>query len=134
MLGLPLDHVAVAVASIDEATPAFERLTGSRATPVESLEGQRVRVAFVGALELLEPTHPDTPVGRFLQKRGSGLHHIAYRTEDLVAELARARAAGFEPIDAEPRTGARGHRVAFLHPRSTGGVLIELVEHAARRP
>jgi methylmalonyl-CoA/ethylmalonyl-CoA epimerase len=130
MLGLPLDHVAIAVASIAEAAPLFERLTGSPRSATESVEGQNVRVAFVGAVELIEPTHPDSAVGRFLQKRGGGLHHVAYRTPDLRAELVRARDAGFEPIDTVPRAGARGHLVAFLHPRSTGGVLVELVEHA----
>jgi methylmalonyl-CoA/ethylmalonyl-CoA epimerase len=130
MLGLPLDHVAVAVPSLDEALPRFERLTGSPPSPVELVAAQRVRVAFVGAVELIEPTHTESAVGRFLSARGSGLHHVAYRTEDLRAELERLRVAGYELIDAEPRPGARGHMVAFLHPRSTGGVLVELVEHA----
>jgi methylmalonyl-CoA epimerase len=130
MLALPLDHVAVAVPSIEEAAPHYERLTGERSTPVEVVAGQNVRVAFVGSVELIQPTRPDTAVGRFLEKRGSGLHHLAYRTDDIAAELERLRNAGYELIDAEPRAGARGHKVAFLHPSSTGGVLIELVEHA----
>lgn len=130
MLGLPLDHVAIAVRSIEEAAPRFERLTGSQRSETEDVEAQGVRVAFVGAVELIEPTGPDGAVARFLEKRGSGLHHVAYRTPDLAAELARARGAGFEPIDPGPRPGARGHLVAFLHPRSTGGVLVELVQHA----
>ena len=104
-------------------------------TEVEVLEGQGVRTSFCGAVELLEPLHPDTPVGRFLARRGPGLHHIAYRTPDLEAELRRLEKEGIELIDSQPRAGARGHRIAFLHPRSTGGVLIELVEsddaHAA---
>lgn len=130
MLGLPLDHVAVAVPSIAEALPLYERLTGARPSEVEEVAGQGVRVAFLGALELIEPTRPDGGVARFLERRGPGLHHIAYRTEDIARELERARGAGFEAIDAEARPGAFGHRVAFLHPRSTGGVLVELVEHA----
>jgi methylmalonyl-CoA epimerase len=129
MLELPLDHVAIAVPSIADAAPSFERLSGAACSAVEAVAGQGVRVAFIGALELIEPTDADTPVGRFLQTRGSGLHHVAYRTADIEGELARVRAAGFEAIDAAPRRGARGHRVAFLHPRSTGGVLVELVEH-----
>ena len=124
------DHVAVAVPSIEESAPRYERLTGGKLTPVEVVAEQNVRVAFVGTLELIQPTRPDSAVGRFLEKRGSGLHHLAYRTENIRAELARLRKAGYELIDAEPRAGARGHKVAFLHPRSTGGVLIELVEHA----
>jgi methylmalonyl-CoA/ethylmalonyl-CoA epimerase len=125
---LSVDHVAVAVASLGEAVPLYELLTGSRSSPVEELPSQGVRVAFVGALELLEPLGPETPVGRFLASRGPGLHHVAYRTPDLVAELARLVEAGVELIDHAPRPGARGHRVAFLHPGSTGRVLIELVE------
>jgi methylmalonyl-CoA/ethylmalonyl-CoA epimerase len=95
---------------------------------VEEIASQGVKVAFVGQVELLEPTDPDTPVGRFLAKRGPGLHHIAYHVADLPGELARLAADGMELIDREPRAGAGGHRVAFLHPRSTGGILIELVE------
>lgn len=129
MPDLPLDHVAIAVPSIAAAHPLYERLSGARCSPVEEVEGQGVRVAFVGFVELLEPTAPDTPVGRFLRKRGPGLHHLAYRTPDLTSELSRLRGAGFEPIDPAPRSGARGHRVAFLHPGGTGGVLVELVEH-----
>jgi methylmalonyl-CoA/ethylmalonyl-CoA epimerase len=125
---LSVDHVAVAVASLGEAVPLYELLTGSRSSAVEELPSQGVRVAFVGALELLEPLGPETPVGRFLASRGPGLHHVAYRTPDLVAELARLVEAGVELIDHAPRPGARGHRVAFLHPGSTGRVLIELVE------
>jgi methylmalonyl-CoA epimerase len=131
MLGLQLDHVAIAVRSLEQATPHFERLTGSTATPVEVIEGQGVRVSFVGSVELVEPTLADSPVGRFLERKGGGLHHVAYRTENLVGEMERLRAARYELIDARPRPGARGHMVAFLHPGSTGGVLVELVEHTA---
>lgn len=130
MTGLPLDHVAIAVPSLGQAVPLHEALAGRSASPVETLESQGVRVAFVGAVELLEPLGPDTPVGRFLSRQGPGLHHLAYRVADLDGELARLIGLGFEPIDREGRPGARGHRVAFLHPRSTGKVLVELVEHA----
>lgn len=128
MNGLPLDHVAIAVSSLGDALPLYQSLTGSNGSPVEEIPSQRVRVAFVGAIELLEPTDPDSPVGRFLQRSGPGLHHIAYRTPDIRQELSRLRAAGFELVDEEPRPGARGHLVAFLHPRSTGRVLTELVQ------
>jgi methylmalonyl-CoA/ethylmalonyl-CoA epimerase len=91
-----------------------------------------VNVVFLGSgsakLELVEPLSPDTPVGRFLAKRGQGIHHIAYRVEDLAATLDRLAEAGFELIDRTPRRGAHGRLVAFVHPRSTAGVLIELVE------
>ena len=124
----PLDHVAVAVRSIEERRALFELLSGETCTVPETLEAQGVRVAFVGAVELLEPLGPDTTIGRFLERRGEGLHHIAYRTQDLDRELARLDAEGVPLIDRVPRQGARGHRVAFLHPSGAGGVLVELVE------
>jgi methylmalonyl-CoA epimerase len=128
MFSYPLDHVAVAVPSLQEASRHFELLSGAPSTPVEVLESQGVRVAFVGSIELLEPLGPDTTVGRFLARRGPGLHHIAYRVPNLPEALSRAREEGFQLIDGEPRPGARGHLVAFLHPRSTGGILVELVQ------
>ncbi|HUF52099.1 MAG TPA: methylmalonyl-CoA epimerase [Longimicrobiales bacterium] len=128
---LQLDHVAIAVESIAVSLPLFESLTGGVGSPVERVDAQGVLVAFVGTgtgrLELLEPTAPDSAVGRFLTRRGAGLHHIAYRVDDLDAALAGLAAAGVELIDHRPRPGAGGQRVAFLHPRSTGGVLVELV-------
>jgi methylmalonyl-CoA/ethylmalonyl-CoA epimerase len=130
--GLPLDHVAIAVASIQDALPALEAVTGAAGSPRERVESQGVELCFVGTgdgkLELLQPLSPDSPVGRFLEKRGPGLHHIAYRVTDIEARLRSLEAAGIELIDRSPRPGAGGHRVAFLHPRSTGGVLMELVE------
>jgi len=125
---LPLDHVAVAVRSIEESRSRFELVSGASCTAPEFLEAQGVRVAFVGAIELIEPLGPETTVGRFLARRGEGLHHIAFRTPDLERELARLDAEGVPLIDRVPRPGARGHRVAFLHPSGTGGVLVELVE------
>lgn len=125
---LPLDHIAIAVPSIEEAAPVYERLTGERCSPIEVIDGQGVAVAFVGSVELLEPRDPDGTVARFLERNGPGLHHVAWRTPDIRAELARLTGEGFELVDAEPRPGAGGHLVAFLHPRSTGKVLTELVE------
>ena len=125
----PLHHVAVAVASLEEASSLFSLLLGAAPTPVETLPEQGVRLCFVGSLELLEPLGPDTPVGRFLTRRGQALHHIAYVTEDIVAELARLESEGLELIDRVPRRGAGGHLVAFVHPTSTSGVLVELVQH-----
>lgn len=96
---------------------------------METLPHQGVRVQFVGPrLELLEPLDTDSGVGRFLARNGPGLHHVAFASTDLEADLARLAAEGFELIDTEPRPGAFGHRVAFLHPRSTGRVLVELVQ------
>lgn len=128
---LPLDHVAIAVESIAASRPLFESLIGATGSRAEPVPEQGVTVSFIGTgagrVELLEPTGPDTPVGRFLARRGPGLHHIAFRVADIEAELERLAARGVELIDRQPRAGAHGHRVAFLHPRSTGGVLVELV-------
>lgn len=126
---LPLDHVAMAVQSIDEALRLFELISGETGSPPQTIESQGVRVTFVGMIELLEPLGPDTTVGRFLKRRGSGLHHVAYRTNNIVSELARLNSEGIRLIDSEPRPGAHG-LVAFLHPSSTGGVLVELVQHS----
>jgi methylmalonyl-CoA epimerase len=124
---LPLDHVGVAVPSIEEYRLHYESLTGEKCSDPVDISSQGVRVAFVGMIELLEPTGPDTTVGRFLARRGPGLHHIAYRTEDIVRELERTRTRGVRLIDETPRPGAHG-LVAFLHPSSTGGILMELVQ------
>jgi methylmalonyl-CoA epimerase len=126
---LPLDHVAIAVQSIEEAGRLFELISGETGSPPQTIESQGVRVAFVGMIELLEPLGPDTTVGRFLERRGSGLHHVAYRTNNIISELARLHSEGIRLIDSEPRPGAHG-LVAFLHPSSTGGVLVELVQHS----
>ena len=123
-----LDHVAIAVHSIEESRQAFELVSGDSCTPPEDIEAQGVRVAFVGAVELIEPLRPDSTVARFLGRHGEGLHHIAYLTHDLDAELVRLASAGVPLIDRVPRTGAGGHRVSFLHPSASGGVLVELVE------
>jgi methylmalonyl-CoA/ethylmalonyl-CoA epimerase len=132
MSQLELDHVAIAVQSIADALPTFEALVRASGSTLERVESQGVAVAFVGEgagrLELIEPLSPESGVGRFLAKRGPGVHHLAYRVGDLTGTLERLAADGVELIDRAPRPGAHGHRVAFLHPRSTGGVLIELVE------
>lgn len=130
----PLDHVGIAVPSLDDALPMWEAIVGSPGTGRERVETQGVEVIFVGAgagrVELLAPTRPDSPVARFLDRRGSGMHHLCYRVPDIRAALDDFRRQGYELIDQEPRTGAHNHRVAFLHPRTTAGVLIELLEAA----
>lgn len=133
MNSLPFDHVAVAVRSIAEARPLYELLTGETCSPVQTLADQGVDVAFVGSVELLEPLDADTPVGRFLDGRGPGLHHVAFRVPDLHEALPELRDAGLRLVDETPRPGARGHRVVFVHPNSTGGVLVELVESPTAR-
>jgi len=124
-----LDHVAVAVHSLEESCPIFALLAGAPCSPPETLEDQGVRVSFSGSLELLEPLGPETTVARFLDRGGPGIHHIAYRVSDLSETLERLQRDGFRLIDPKPRTGARGHQVAFLHPKSTGGILVELVAY-----
>jgi methylmalonyl-CoA epimerase len=128
----PLDHVAIAVPSIAAALPLFESLSGASGSLPEHIPEQGVNVVFVGSagtrLELIEPARPDSPVARFLERRGPGLHHIAYLVPDIAAALAAWVAQGYAAIDATPRAGAHGRRVAFLHPRSAQGVLIELVQ------
>ena len=128
----PLDHIAIALPSISAALPVFERLAGVRGSPIEHVPDQHVNVAFIGTgpnrIELIEPASPDSPIASFLERRGAGLHHIAYRVPDLVAALDDLAALDWELIDRVPRTGAHGRRVAFVHPRSTHRVLVELVE------
>ena len=129
MSSYTLDHVAVAVASLEEACVLFQLLSGESCSPVETLEAQGVRATFSGSVELIEPLGPETTVARFLERRGPGLHHVAFRVPDLPEALSRLQEAGIRLIDTSPRTGARGHQVAFLHPESTGGVLVELVSY-----
>ncbi len=129
MNGLPLDHVGVAVPSIQESAATFEPITGATCSTIEELPEQDVNVAFVGSIELIEPRSNTSPVARFLTRRGPGIHHVAYRVSDLRATLQDLNTRGFQLIDDEPRLGARGHLVAFVHPKSTGGTLIELVQH-----
>lgn len=127
-----LDHVAIAVPSIDDVLPQYETLLGARGSLPETVESQGVRIVFIGSglakVELLEPLRPDSPVARFLEKRGPGLHHLAYRVPDIDAALSAQIAAGARPIDAVPRRGAHDRRIAFLHPQGFAGVLIELIE------
>jgi methylmalonyl-CoA/ethylmalonyl-CoA epimerase len=130
--GLALDHVAIAVPTLEQAGPYLA--LGLRPDgPDEVVAGQGVRVRLLrgdgAAIELLAPLAEDTPVARFLERRGPGLHHLAFRVADLEGEIARLRSLGATFIDAEPRPGRGGSRVAFLHPRWTGGVLVELVAH-----
>jgi methylmalonyl-CoA/ethylmalonyl-CoA epimerase len=128
---LPLDHVGIAVPSLDAAIPVWERLTGGESYGRERVEAQGVEVVFVGRgpgrLELLAPLGPDSPVARHLERRGAGMHHLAYRVEDVEGALAALAAEGYELIDRSGRAGSHGRTVAFLHPRAAGGVLVELL-------
>ena len=127
-----LDHIGVAVRSLQQATGLYKAL-GWAAIPVESVSSEKVKVAFVemenqAAVELLEPTSEDSVIAKFLSKRGEGIHHICLRVQDLDAALVRLKAAGVRLIDEKPRPGAKNCRVAFIHPSSCNGVLVELSE------
>lgn len=128
---MKLHHVGIATGDLDEARRRYE-LLGYRLEAEEGLASQGVRAAMLRSgddrLELLEPTGPDTPVGRFLAKRGPGLHHLAFACDSVAAELEKLRRQGARLIDEKPRPGFGGHLVAFVHPNWAGGVLIELVE------
>jgi len=127
-----IDHIGIAVNSLAEAVPAFSALLGTNSRGEEDVPSEGVRVAFFGTgagrVELLEPTDPESPVARFLDRRGEGVHHVCLAVEDLDAAVARAEAEGLEILPPRIREGAGGHRVAFLHPKTTSGVLIELSE------
>ncbi len=126
-----IDHIGIAVADLREAKRAYEAL-GIPCTKEEEVPTEKARIAMFpigeGRIELLESTAPDGPIARFIARRGEGLHHICFAVEDLEGAMARARAEGLRLVDAVPRRGEGGHRVAFIHPASTSGVLIELRE------
>jgi methylmalonyl-CoA epimerase len=129
-----IDHIGVAVEDIDAALALYEKSFEMELAHRETVESQGVEAVLLdvgdGHVELLRPLGPDTAVGKFLARKGPGLHHVAYAVDDIDATLRQLSAAGIELIDAEPRTGIRGSRVAFLHPRATGSVLTEIVEPA----
>jgi methylmalonyl-CoA/ethylmalonyl-CoA epimerase len=130
-----IDHVGVAVSDLDRAMALYQGTFGMPVLHRETVESQGVEAVLLdvgdGHVELLRPLGPQTVVGEFIAKRGEGLHHVAYRVADIDATLAQLRDHGVQLIDAEARVGIRGSRVAFLHPRATGGVLTELVEPVA---
>jgi methylmalonyl-CoA/ethylmalonyl-CoA epimerase len=129
-----IDHVGVAVEDIDAALELYESAFAMPLAHRETVEDQGVEAVLLdvgdGHVELLRPLGPETAVGKFLERKGPGLHHVAYAVDDIDATLAKLAAAGLELIDSEARVGIRGSRVGFLHPRSTGGVLTEIVEPA----
>ena len=129
-----IDHIGVAVEDLDAALKLYDADLDLALVHRETVESQGVEAVLLdvgeGHVELLKPLGPDTPVGKFLAAKGPGLHHVAYQTPDIEAELERLRAAGLRLIDEQPRTGIRNSRVAFVHPKSTGGVLTEIVQPA----
>jgi methylmalonyl-CoA epimerase len=128
-----IDHVAIAVDNLDETLEQFERLFGAKAQHRETIEGYGVEVATVDlgstSIEFVEGKTPDSPTRRYVDKKGPGIHHVALEVDDIESAIATLAAAGAELIDRSPRTGKGGSKVAFVHPRSTGRVLYELVEN-----
>jgi methylmalonyl-CoA epimerase len=127
-----VEHLGIAVPNLEEAARFYQQALGLPLEGVENIEGQKVRVGFfpVGEsrIELVEPAAPDSPISKFLEKKGAGLHHICLEVEDLNAALEELKAKGVRLIDSEPRPGAHGYNIAFVHPQSASGVLLELTE------
>ena len=131
MADLPhIAHVGIAVADLEAALAFYRDVLGLVPHPAEAVDGATIVSLALGdsEVELLAPLQPDTPIGRFLARRGPGIHHICYRVADLDAALESCRAAGYRLVDEVPRTGAAGRRIAFIHPKATAGILLELTE------
>jgi methylmalonyl-CoA/ethylmalonyl-CoA epimerase len=127
-----ITHIGIAVKSLSESITRYEHLFGFGPKHTEEVQEQQVRAAFFrigdSGVELLEPTGEESPIARFIARRGEGVHHLSFEVENIEEELLRLRSEGFVLVDETPRTGADGFKVAFLHPKSTGGVLIELCQ------
>lgn len=127
-----INHIGIAVQSLADNIPFYRDALGMPFKGIEEVAEQKVRVAMLqvgeSMIELLEPTSPDSPIAKFLEKNGPGIHHIAYEVADIEAAIARLKADGARMIDEQPRTGAHGSRIAFVHPKSSGGVLTELCQ------
>ncbi|MBL0927289.1 MAG: methylmalonyl-CoA epimerase [Phycisphaerales bacterium] len=134
-----VNHIGIAVRSLEAQRSFYEGVLGARFEGVEEVPDQKVRVAFYSLgpgdapvrLEVLEPTSPDSPIAQFIEKRGEGLHHVAYTVDGIESRLAALKAGGVRLIDERPRPGAHGTRIAFLHPKASMGVLTELCEPPA---
>lgn len=130
---MKIDHIGIAVKSLAETVRIYEDIIGLKVSDYDQVDDQGVRVAMIptgeSRIELLEPMHGDSPIEKFLAKRGEGIHHIALRVDNIEEALERFKAAGARLIDAVPRQGAHNTKIAFVHPATTHGVLLELVEH-----
>jgi len=124
-----IDHLGIAVKSIDQSLAYYEKVLGLKCERIEVVESQKVRTAFISIgevhLELLEPTSPESTIAKFIEKKGEGLNHVAYYTDDIEGQLAQAKANGAQLLNEKPFEGANNKMVAFLHPKTTGGVLTE---------
>ncbi len=132
-----IEHLGIAVKSLDEAIPFWEKKLGLKCYAIEEVKEQKVRTAFfkVGQskIELLESTDPEGPIGKFIEKKGEGIHHLAFAVDGLQASLDEVAGKGVQLIDKSPRKGAEGLDIAFLHPKSTGGILMELCEDPKKK-
>ena len=130
---MKVDHIGIAVKSLTEAVKVYQDAIGLDVSGYDEVDDQGVRIAMLtigeSRIELLEPTREDSPIEKFMMKRGEGIHHIAVRVDDIEQALERLKASGVRLIDSTPRRGAHNTRIAFIHPSSTHGVLLELVEH-----
>ncbi len=130
---MKIAHIGIAVKDLEKALTFYRDVLGLKASTPQVLKEQQVKVAFMPLgetkLELLEPTHPESPVARFLEERGEGIHHLAVEVADIEAKLKEIEASGARLIDKTPRQGAGGARIAFLHPKSASGVLLELCQY-----
>ena len=134
----PIDHIGIAVESLEKAMPFYQKTLGLPLAEIEEVPDQMVRVAIFptgeGRVELLEPTSPDSPIAKFIAKRGEGIHHLALRVADIQTKLKELEAQGAQLIDRTPRVGAGGMLIAFVHPKATGGVLLELTQPCGPTP
>ena len=125
-----LSHIGVAVRDVGESTKLFAKLFQVDTAETETVADQRVKIAFFhlhgASVELTEATSPDSPIAKFIEKRGEGVHHVSFEVDDIKAELVRLKSEGFQLIDEQPRLGAEGYWIAFVHPKSTNGVLVEI--------
>ena len=129
--GTRIAHIGIAVQALDEILPFYRDILQMPAAPLDDADGARIAgvVAGESLVELLEASEPDSPIARFVSRRGPGIHHVCFNVDDLESTIERCRVAGVRLIDEVPRFGAEGKRIAFLHPSSTGGVLVELSEY-----
>ncbi|MDR0559256.1 MAG: methylmalonyl-CoA epimerase [Prevotellaceae bacterium] len=132
-----IEHIGIAVKSLETAVPFYENVLGLKCYNIEEVADQKVRTAFFKAgqtkIELLESTDPEGPIGKFVEKKGEGIHHIAFAAKDVQSSLNEASEKGIQLIDKTPRKGAEGLNIAFLHPKSTCGVLTELCEDPSKK-
>ena len=127
-----IDHIGIAVKNLEESLKFYENVLGLKSSGTEVVEEQKVKVAFLptgdSEVELLEPTSSDSPIAKFIEKNGEGIQHMAYKVDDIEEAIAKMKELGMRMIDEKPRYGAGGAKIAFCHPKSTGGVLIELCQ------